>query len=270
MEGSSPSSRIGGKSIGNFPGEATVRADDGWGVEEGSRGATIAAGAASGTTGERPISPASRGRARTRGAAFPARLAMGRASEGFGDTAETFDVNGAMAAATFWGLGRAAGTEDSGRRGATLAPRMLGAAADRVSRRNAGVPLPVATISFDVLESFAVIDVFKTCGGVLGAFSPAVATTTGAVAVRRFFLASADLTGLVGTAGVTFFFRTLGAERVFVCAGRLIESGMARCTSTTVFEGVGFAGREAALGAGDERAFQEVERTREAAVFLPA
>jgi len=50
VEGSSPSSKIGGKSIDGFFGESTVCPGDGWGAGECAIGAVIAAADAGGTS----------------------------------------------------------------------------------------------------------------------------------------------------------------------------------------------------------------------------
>ena len=208
--------------------------------------------------------------------AFRDRCAAGRIPEGFCDTAGPLVLDGALATATFLGFGKSAWTEGSEGRLIKLPAAKLGATVERLSCGSAGVPpagsrgftLPVALINFDGLEGFAGFAVFKTCGGALSAFTLAATTTTGAS--RGSFLAGSDFTGLSGTAGMLFFLGTLPLEGALVCASRLIGSGVTRGGFTAGFEEVRFAVRVAALGATEELAFRGVERTREAALFLPA
>ena len=252
-----------------------MRAGGGWGAGECGKGATPATGFASGTTGAWLSSAVARGRLPVHPGIFRVRR-VGRTSEGSGDTAGAFVLDGALTAAASLGFGIAAGTEDSGRRPTTFPPVMFDATVDRVPRGSTGVPpagsgsvpLPVAIINFDGLEGCTDLAVSKTWGGTLGAFTLASATTPGAG--KGFFLARADLLGLAGTARALFFLETLTAEGALGCASRLIGSGVARRCFMADFAEVGFGVGVAALGAREERAFRIVERTREAALFLPA
>jgi hypothetical protein len=158
---------------------------------------------------------------------------VGRPTERFVDTAKVLDVDGAL------GFGVAARSKGLRRRPTTLDPAGL----------NGIVALEI-------------------CNCDLGNLTLAETTAIGAVGGR--FLAGANLEGFPGALGVVLFLRSLLAKWPFVCASRLIGSGAARFGFTARFEEDAFAARATALGAREECPFRAVERTREAALFLPA